>query len=84
MNRNSLIILTLTLATTSLFSCKRTQSCECKTTWETYNTGSTVTHEEIVAYPVKGTKKENKTQCDIIKTNQQNATEYAVNCSVKK
>lgn len=64
-------------------SCKRTQKCECKTTWETYEFGMTQTHEDITSYPVKGTKKENKTQCDIIKSGLPQEDGFYSTCEVK-
>jgi hypothetical protein len=42
-----------------------------------------VNKEKVVAYPVKGTKKEAKTQCDILATNQANTDGYYTTCEVK-
>jgi hypothetical protein len=65
------------------FSCQKIRNCECKTTWVDYTTWGNVNKEKVVAYPVKGTKKEAKTQCDILATNQANTDGYYTTCEVK-
>lgn len=66
-----------------LFSCVKTRNCECKTTWIDYTQFGPVEREEIVAYPLKGTKNDAKAECDIIKTNQNNVDGFYTACTLK-
>lgn len=63
--------------------CVKTRNCECKTTWIDYTEYGPVEREDVVAYPVKGTKKNAETDCDIIMTNQNNVDGYYTACTVK-
>lgn len=66
-----------------LFSCVKSRNCECKTTWIDYTVYGPVEREKIVAYPLKGSKNSAKTECDIIKTNQENVDGYYTSCGLK-
>ena len=66
-----------------LASCSKVRNCECKTTWVDYTQYGPVTREETTSYPVKGNKKDAKTECDIISTNQDYPDGYYTLCSVK-
>lgn len=67
-----------------LASCSKVKNCECKTTWVDYTEFGAVNREEVTAHPVKGNKKEAKTQCNIIKTNQTPVEGHYTLCSIKK
>ena len=81
-----LLISTLFISTLIVSSCKKTQNCECKTTWTTYDMFGQHNHEETYAYTLKGTKSDNKTECDAIKTNltSENQDGYYTTCEIKK
>lgn len=66
-----------------LISCVKRRNCECKTTWVEYTQYGPVEREKIVGYPLKGTKNNAKTECDIIKTNQNNVDGFYTTCSLK-
>lgn len=83
-NYNKFILLSLILSLT-IISCKRTQNCECTTTSIAYDSnGSAYDKIEISSFSVNGSKKENKTQCEIIQTNQIQDNGYTTTCEVKK
>lgn len=67
-----------------LASCSKVRNCECKTTWVDYTEFGAVNREEITSFPVKGSKKDAKTECDIIATNQDKVEGYYTLCTVKK
>lgn len=77
-----LIIIGL-LFSSVLFSCVKTRNCECKQSWVEQSPWGPVDKEEIVAYPLKGTKANAKTECDIIKTNMAVADDVYVSCELK-
>lgn len=66
-----------------LFSCVKTRNCECKITWMDYSTGYSEQYEQVVGHPVKGTKQNAKTECDIIRMNYNNVADSYAACTVK-
>lgn len=78
-------VLVLVMITFSFFSCTRTQNCECKTySIAYYPDGSAYDQIETTSFAVKGSKNENKTQCEIIQSNQLQSNGYTTECSVLK
>ena len=71
------------LGVSVLASCSKVRNCECKTTWVEYTEFGAADREETTSFPVKGTKKDAKTECDIIATNQDNIEGHYTLCSVK-
>jgi hypothetical protein len=81
----NILLLSLTITAIGLLtSCTRTQKCECSTSSIAYDpNGSAYDNIEISSFTVKGSKSENKTQCDIIKSNQIQGNGYTTECEVK-
>lgn len=85
MKRDSKFILLLAVLIFFATSCVKTRKCECNTYSIAYSPdGSAYDNIETTAYTVKGTTSENKTQCDVIQTNQPQTNGYTTECSVKK
>lgn len=84
--RNSIkYIVLLSSCTFIITSCVKTQKCECTTSSIAYDpNGSAYDKLEITSFSVKGTKSENKTQCDVIKSGQPQDNGYTTTCEVKK
>ncbi|HZH85814.1 MAG TPA: hypothetical protein VFD77_00760 [Brumimicrobium sp.] len=63
------ILIVIIFSSFALFSCKKVRNCECKTTWVEYTQWGAVNKETITAYPLKDTKSNAKTECQVISTN---------------
>lgn len=85
MKNNIKILLFISFSSILLSSCVKTQKCECTTSSIAYDpNGSAYDKLETSSFTVKGTKSENKTQCDVIKSNQPQDNGYTTTCEVKK
>lgn len=84
--QNGINFLILLISSTVLISsCVKIQKCECSTNSIAYDqNGSAFNKIETNSYVVKGTKNENKAQCDVIKSNQQQGNTYTTECQLQK
>lgn len=85
MKRSFKLILFITGFILFTTSCVKTRKCECNTYSIAYSPdGSAYDNIETTSFTVKGSTSENKTQCDVIKSNQPQTNGYTTECSVKK
>lgn len=85
MKRRSKLILLMIGSILFTSSCVKTRKCECNTySIAYYPDGSAYDNIETSSFTVKGSNSENKTQCDVIKSNQPQTNGYTTECSVKQ